>query len=55
MLAGESLPYAEEVEGLLEGEGGAALAATAHDAGIELDLAHVLAVERAASRSSGPR
>jgi hypothetical protein len=31
---------------LLEGEGGAALAAVVHDAGIELDLAHALAVER---------
>ena len=55
MLAGESLPYAEEVEGLLEGEGGAALAATAHDAGIELDLAHALAVERAAEPLEWPR
>jgi len=32
---------------LLEGDGGAALAAVTHDAGIELDLAHALAVERA--------
>ena len=32
---------------LLEGEGGAALAAVTHDAGIELDLAHALAVGRA--------
>ena len=32
---------------LLEGEGGTALAAVTHDAGIELDLAHALAVERA--------
>ncbi len=32
---------------LLEGDGGAALAAVMHDAGIELDLAHALAVERA--------
>jgi hypothetical protein len=32
---------------LLEREGGAALAAVVHDAGIELDLAHALAVERA--------
>jgi hypothetical protein len=32
---------------LLEGDGGAALAAVIHDAGIELDLAHALAVERA--------
>jgi len=32
---------------LLEGDGGAALAAVLHDAGIELDLAHALAVERA--------
>ncbi len=32
---------------LLEGDGGAALAAVAHDADIELDLAHALAVERA--------
>jgi hypothetical protein len=32
---------------LLEGDGGAALAAVVHDAGIELDLAHALAVERA--------
>ncbi len=32
---------------LLEGEGGAALAAVTHDAGIELDLAHALAVVRA--------
>ena len=31
---------------LLEGDGGAALAAVVHDAGIELDLAHALAVER---------
>jgi hypothetical protein len=34
-------------EVLLEGEGGAALAAVIHDAGIELDLGHALAVERA--------
>jgi hypothetical protein len=34
-------------EVLLEGEGGAALAAVTHDAGIELDLAHALAVGRA--------
>ena len=33
---------------LLDGDGGAALAAVVHDAGIELDLAHALAVERAA-------
>ena len=33
---------------LLEGGGGPALAAVMHDAGIELDLAHALAVERAA-------
>ena len=32
---------------LLGGDGGAALAAVVHDAGIELDLAHALAVERA--------
>jgi hypothetical protein len=32
---------------LLEGDGGAALAAVVHDAGIELDLAHALAVQRA--------
>jgi hypothetical protein len=32
---------------LLEGESGAALAAVVHDAGIELDLAHALAVQRA--------
>ena len=32
---------------LLEGEGGAVLAAVMHDAGIEFDLAHALAVERA--------
>jgi hypothetical protein len=32
---------------LLEGDGGAALAAVMQDAGIELDLAHALAVERA--------
>ena len=32
---------------LLEGDAGAALAAVIHDAGIELDLAHALAVERA--------
>src|SRR6266487_3304116 len=32
---------------LLEGDGGAALAAVTHDAGIELDLAHAVAVERA--------
>jgi hypothetical protein len=34
-------------EVLLEGDGGAALAAVMHDAGIELDLAHALAVGRA--------
>jgi hypothetical protein len=34
-------------EMLLEGDGGAALVAVMHDAGIELDLAHALAVERA--------
>jgi hypothetical protein len=34
-------------EVLLDGEGGAALAAVIHDAGIELDLAHALAVRRA--------
>ena len=33
---------------LLEGDGGAALAAITHDAGVELDLAHALAVQRAA-------
>jgi hypothetical protein len=32
---------------LLEGEGGAALASVLHDAGIELDLDHALAVKRA--------
>jgi hypothetical protein len=32
---------------LLEGDGGTALAAIVHEAGIELDLAHALAVERA--------
>ncbi len=32
---------------VLEGDGAAALAAVVHDAGIELDLAHALAVERA--------
>jgi hypothetical protein len=32
---------------LLEGDGGAALAAPIHDAGIELDLAHAVAVRRA--------
>jgi hypothetical protein len=32
---------------LLDGDGGAALAAVVHDAGIELDLPHALAVERA--------
>ena len=32
---------------LLEGDGAAALAAVVHDAGIEFDLAHALAVERA--------
>ena len=32
---------------LLEGDGGAALAAVVRDAGIELDLAHALAVQRA--------
>jgi hypothetical protein len=32
---------------LLEGDGGAALAAVTHSAGIELDLAHALAVRRA--------
>jgi hypothetical protein len=34
-------------EMLLEGNGGAALAAIVHDAGIELDLDHALAVDRA--------
>lgn len=34
-------------EMLLEGDGGAALAGVVHDAGIEFDLAHALAVERA--------
>lgn len=34
-------------EVLLEGEGGAALASVMHDAGIEFDLDHALAVERA--------
>jgi hypothetical protein len=34
-------------EVLLEGDGGAALAAVVHDTGIELDLAHALAVSRA--------
>jgi hypothetical protein len=34
-------------EMLLDGEGGAALAAVIHDAGIEFDLAHARAVERA--------
>ena len=38
---------------LLEGDGGAALAAVIHDAGIELDLAHALAVERASSLAGG--
>ena len=33
---------------LLEGDGGPALAALVHDAGIEFDLAHALAVRRAA-------
>jgi len=32
---------------LLEGEGGAALAAVVHDAGLDLDLSHALAVRRA--------
>jgi hypothetical protein len=32
---------------LLEGDGGSAVAAVVHDAGIELDLAHALAIERA--------
>jgi len=32
---------------LLEGDGGAALAAVVHDSGIEFDLAHALAVDRA--------
>jgi hypothetical protein len=32
---------------LLEGDGGAALGALTHDAGVELDLAHALAVEQA--------
>ncbi len=32
---------------LLEGDGGASLAAVVHDAGIELDLTHALAVEQA--------
>jgi hypothetical protein len=32
---------------LLEGDGGKALAAVVHDAGVELDLAHALAVRRA--------
>jgi hypothetical protein len=35
-------PYA-----LLEGDGGAALAAVVHNAGVEFDLAHALSVERA--------
>jgi hypothetical protein len=34
-------------EMLLEGDGGAALAAVMHEAGIELDLAHALAIRRA--------
>ncbi|OLB80983.1 MAG: hypothetical protein AUI14_04805 [Actinobacteria bacterium 13_2_20CM_2_71_6] len=34
-------------EVLLDGEGGAALAAVIHDAGIEFDLAHALAIRRA--------
>jgi hypothetical protein len=34
-------------EVLLEGDGGAALAAVVHDTGIELDLAHALAIRRA--------
>ena len=38
---------------LLEGEGGAAVAAVMHDAGIELDLAHALAVERAVEPCAG--
>jgi hypothetical protein len=38
---------------LLEGDGGAALAAVVHDAGIELDLAHALAVERAREPLTG--
>jgi hypothetical protein len=32
---------------MLEGDGGTALAAVLHDTGIEFDLAHALAVERA--------
>ncbi len=38
---------------LLQGDGGAALAAVVHDAGIELDLAHALAVERAGEPCRG--
>ena len=38
---------------LLRGDGGAALAAVVHDAGIELDLAHALAVERAGEPCRG--
>ena len=40
---------------LLEGEGAAALAAVVHDAGIEFDLAHALAVERALEQTGGRR
>jgi hypothetical protein len=38
---------------LLEGDGGPALAALVHDAGIEFDLAHALAVNRAAEPCRG--
>ena len=38
---------------LLGGDGGAALAAVVHDAGIELELAHALAVERAGEPCRG--
>ena len=38
---------------LLQGDGGTALAAVVHDAGIELDLAHALAVERAGEPCRG--
>ncbi len=38
---------------LLQGDGGPSLAAVAHDAGLELDLAHALAVERAGEPCRG--
>jgi hypothetical protein len=40
---------------LLEGDSGTALAAVVHDTGIELDLAHALAVGRALEPGAGGR